>query len=125
MTSVLAISGASGYVDLPTPAYDGYTTTPNEITKSSRNTLGNLYKYRINTKRTITAEWHGITSEQKNIITTLTEPNSFNVRYFDVFTGEFRYGDFYLGNDAEIRPLLRWDGADFPRYNVTISMVEF
>ena len=125
MTSVLAISGASGYIDLPTPAYDGYRSTPNEIVKSSRNTLGNLFKSRINVKRTISVEWHGITAEQTMLITSLTEPNSFNVRYFDTFTGTFRYGDFYLGNDLEITPLGRWKGSGFDRYTVKASFVEF
>lgn len=125
MTAVIAVSSGGGYTDLPAPAYDGYRTTPEEITKSSRNTLGNLYKYRITVKATIEVEWHGVTPAQKDLICGLTEPNSFNVRYFDTFTGAVAYGQFYRGASPEVTPLGRWTGSDFQAYHVKISLVEF
>lgn len=124
MTAILAVSDGGVYIDLPPPAYAGYTSKPNNLVKSNRNTLGDLYIYRINVKRSIDVEWHGITAEQRTLIASLTEPNTFNVRYYDVFTGTIRFGEFYLGSDAVITPLLRWNGADFSRFDVKMSLVE-
>lgn len=125
MTAIIAVSNGGTYIDLPTPAYSGYTSTPEEIVVSSRNALGNLYKYRLNVKATLEVEWHGVTPEEKNLICELTEPNSFNVRYFDTFTGEFAYGTFYRGSSPSVTPLGRWTGSDFSAYHVKLSLVEF
>lgn len=123
--SVLAVSSGGSYIDLPSPAYGGYSTVPQEITKSGRNTAGTLYKERIAVKQTITVKWQAITPEQKNQILMLTEGNSFNVRYFDTHDGTFKYGKFYRGNDLAIEPLLRFNSSEFGAYNVSLSMVEF
>lgn len=125
MTAVLAVSQNGTYVDLPTPAYGGYTTSQNELVQSERNTLGNLYKYRINVKATVDVTWVGLTSAQKNLILSLTSGNEFNLRYFDVFDSTVKFGRFYRGSDASVEPFLRYDGTDFPRFNVTLSLVEF
>lgn len=124
MTSLLAVQSGGSYIDLTSPS--SMHVIPNEIVKSSRNTLGNLYKFRINVKTTIELEWAGVLSDQKTTICTLTEPNSFNVRYFDMPTSTFKYGNFYRGSDFDIEPVGgRWSGSDFQRYKITMSLVEF
>lgn len=125
MSGVIAISSGGTYVDLPTPAYSGYTTVQNEITKSSRNTLGNLYKFRINVKGTLEVEWHGITPAEKNTIMSATSANEFNIRYFDTFDSTVKYGKFYRGNDPVVTPIGKWNGSEFRAYSVKISLVEF
>lgn len=122
---VLAVSSGGSYVDLPPPAYGGYSTVPNEVVKAGTNTSGVLYKDRIRIRQTIDIQWNAITPEQKNQILSLTSGNSFNVRYFDTTDGTFKYGKFYRGNDLKVNPLLRYDGTEFGAYNITMSLVEF
>ena len=68
MTAVLAVSSGGSYVDLPNPAYGGYFTTPNEVSKAGTNTSGVLYKDRIRIRQSIEVTWNAITAEQKNLI---------------------------------------------------------
>ena len=65
------------------------------------------------------------TAEEKNLILSLTNRNSFNVRYLDTEDDTIKYGLFYRGNDLRIEPLLRYDGTGFPRYAISFTMVEF
>lgn len=120
---LIAVQSNGAYVDLAPPS--AMSTVPNEIVKSSRNTLGTLYKYRIAVKTSIALEWWGVTSAQKTRICSLTEPNQFNVRYFDMSTSMFKYGQFYRGSDFTIEPIGRFDGSDFDHYRITMSLVEF
>lgn len=113
------------YVGLPTPKIDGYSVATNEITRSSRNMLGTLYKYRVAVKTTITVAWVGISPEDKNDLLNLTGDNSFRLKYYDTVTGKYKAGKFYRGNDLAIRPYPpRMNGA-FQYYDVSFSMVEF
>ena len=125
MTSVLAIGSGGSYVDLPTPSYSGYMTTPNEVSKAGTNTSGILYKDRIRVRQSIEVHWNAATAEEKNLILSLTNRNSFNVRYFDTEDDQFKYGLFYRGNDLRIEPLLQYTGTGFPRYAISFTMVEF
>lgn len=122
---VLAISSGGAYVDLPDPAYCGYTALPNEVVKAGTNTSGLLYKDRIRIRYTITVSWTAISPEQKNLILRLTSGNDFNIRYFDVTDGTTRYGKFYRGNDLAVNPVLRYNGSEFEAYNIDMSLVEF
>lgn len=125
MTAVLAIGSGGSYVDLPTPSYRGYMTTPNEVSKAGTNTSGILYKDRIRIRQSIEVHWNAATAEEKNLILSLTNRNSFNVRYLDTEDDTIKYGLFYRGNDLRIEPLLRYDGTGFPRYAISFTMVEF
>lgn len=125
MTSVLAIGSGGSYVDLPTPSYSGYMTTPNEVSKAGTNTSGILYKDRIRVRQSIEVHWNTATAEEKNLILSLTNHNSFNVRYFDTEDDQFKYGLFYRGNDLRIEPLLQYTGTGFKRYAISFTMVEF
>ena len=125
MTSVLAIGSGGSYVDLPTPSYSGYMTTPNEVSKAGTNTSGILYKDRIRVRQSIEVHWNTATAEEKNLILSLTNHNSFNVRYFDTEDDKFKYGLFYRGNDLRIEPLLQYTGTGFKRYAISFTMVEF
>lgn len=125
MTSVLAIGSGGSYVDLPTPSYSGYMTTPNEVSKAGTNTSGILYKDRIRVRQSIEVHWNAATAEEKNLILSLTNRNSFNVRYFDTEDDQFKYGLFYRGNDLRIEPLLQYTGTGFKRYAISFTMVEF
>ena len=68
MTAVLAIGSGGSYVDLPTPSYGGYMTTPNEVSKAGTNTSGVLYKDRIRIRQSIEVHWNTATAEEKNLI---------------------------------------------------------
>ena len=125
MTSVLAIGSGGSYVDLPTPSYSGYMTTPNEVSKAGTNTSGILYKDRIRVRQSIEVHWNACTPEEKNLILSLTNKNSFNVRYFDTEDDQIKYGLFYRGNDLRIEPLLQYTGTGFKRYAISFTMVEY
>lgn len=120
---LLAISSGGGYVDMPPPS--AMETIPNEIVKSSRNALGNLYKFRINVKTTINIEWAVINDEDKTKLMDATSGNSFEVKYYDMTTSSIKYGKFYRGSDMKISPVTNWDGSKFRHYNVFMSLVEF
>ncbi|MFA6734021.1 MAG: hypothetical protein WCS71_02865 [Sphaerochaetaceae bacterium] len=121
---VLAISKGGAYIELPQPSFGGYTTQTQEIVKASRNALGNLYKFRINTKKTIEVQWSGFTAEEKNLIWSLTSDNSFNVRYLDVEDDQVKYGKFYRGNDSKVSPMLTLRGQRFDLYEIKMTLVE-
>ena len=127
MTAPLAISNGGEYIDLPMPNEDGYSTKLEEISKSSRNAVGTLYKFRIALKQTITVEWNLTAPEDKNLITSLTSGNSFQVRYFDTEDSTFKYGKFYRGSDYQVTPQIRYkkDENEFMYYNIKMSMVEY
>lgn len=121
--SLIAIDSGSGYIDVPAPS--SMTTIPNELVKSSRNALGNLYKFRINVKTTISLTWNVMTSEDKTRLLSATSGNSFSVRYFDMTDSTFKFGTFYRGSDLSVEPLKRFNGTDFEHYTVKMSLVEF
>lgn len=125
MATIIAILSGGNYVDLPTPAVDGYKCIPNEISKASRNTLGNLYKYQITVKRSITINWKSLTPAQKNSILTLTKGNSFQAKYFDFEDATYKYGKFYRGSDLEVKPYPPFKNGEFKMYDITLSMSEF
>lgn len=127
MTALLAIESGGSYIDLPSPNENGYSTNLQELSKSSRNALGNLYKFRINMKQTIEVEWNLTAPEDKNLITRLTRDNSFQVRYFDTEDSTIKYGRFYRGSDYKVTPQIRYvpDKGEFMYYNIKMSMVEF
>lgn len=122
--SILAVQSGGTYIELPDPAYQGYTTVANELTKADRNTLGNLIKERIAIKRSITVEWHGLTKAQKDAIMSGTSANTFSVRYVDMDDDTVKYSTFYRGDDAEITGYGKYSGSSFQYYDVKISLVE-
>lgn len=121
--SLISIDSGSGYIDVPAPS--SMTTIPNELVKSSRNALGNLYKFRINVKTTISLTWNVMTSEDKTRLLNATSGNSFSVKYFDMTDSTFKFGTFYRGSDLSVEPLKRFNGTDFEHYTVKMSLVEF
>lgn len=122
--SILAVQSGGSYVELADPAYQGYTSVANELTKSDRNTLGNLIKERITIKATLEIEWHGLTKAQKDAIMSGTSANTFSVRYFDVDDDTVKYGKFYRGSDVEVMAYGKFNGSSFQYYDVKISLVE-
>lgn len=123
--ALMSIEAGGAYVDLPTPKIDGYSVVANEITRSSRNMLGTLYKYRVAVKTTIMVAWVGLSPEDKTELLSLTGDNSFRLKYYDTVTGEYKAGKFYRGNDLAIRPYPPRMNSEFPHYDVSFSMVEF
>lgn len=122
--SIIAVMSGSSYVELADPAYMGYKTVQNEMTKSDRNTLGNLIKERIAIKATIDIEWHGLNKADKDRIMSGTSANTFKVRYYDVDDDTVKYGTFYRGSDVEVSAYGKFDGSKFQYYDVTISLIE-
>lgn len=122
--SILAVKSGSSYIELPDPAYQGYKTVRNELTKADRNTLGNLIKERITIKTTIEVEWKGLKKAEKDRIMSSTSGNTFQARYVDLDGDEVRIGTFYRGSDAEITGYGRFNGSYFQLYDVKISLVE-
>ncbi len=122
--SILAVQSGGSYVELADPAYQGYTSIANELTKSDRNTLGNLIKERITIKATLEIEWHGLNKAQKDAIMSGTSANTFSVRYYDVDDDTVKYGTFYRGSDVEVVAYGKFNGSSFQYYDVSISLVE-
>ena len=121
---MIAISIDGDYRDLPPPSVGGFEVIPEEIVKSSRNTLGNLYKFRIAVKRSIRLKWDVISPEDKALILESTSGNTFNVKYFDMQEGTFKYGTFYRGNDLSITPHPPFKNGEFRMYDISLSLVE-
>lgn len=122
--SILAVKSGASYIELPDPAYKGYKTVRNELTKADRNTLGNLIKERIAIKTTIEVEWKGISKAEKDRIMSSTSANVFQARYIDMDGDEVRLGTFYRGSDAEMTGYGRFNGSSFQYYDLKISLVE-
>ena len=122
--ALIAVSIDGAYTDLPTPAVGGYEVRPEEITKSSRNTLGNLYKYRIAVKRSITLKWVTVSPAEKDRIMQATAGNSFQVKYFDIQEGTYKYGKFYRGNDLTVTPYPPFKDGEFRMYDISFTIVE-
>lgn len=122
--ALIAVSMDGAYTDLPTPAVGGYEVRPEEITKSSRNTLGNLYKYRIAVKRSISVKWVAVSPAEKDQIMQATAGNSFQVKYFDIQEGTYKYGKFYRGNDLTVTPYPPFKDGEFRMYDIAFSIVE-
>lgn len=125
MTSVIACNSTGSYVELPPPAYQGYSAIWEELNQADRNVLGNLIKKRITTKYTIELEWHAVTAEQKNAIISSTNANKFSVRFLSLMDDAVTYADCYRGSAPEITGYGRFDGTTFQYYDVKISLVEF
>ena len=121
---MIAVSIDGAYTDLPTPAVGGYEVRPEEITKSSRNTLGNLYKYRIAVKRSISLKWVTVSPAKKDMIMQATAGNSFQVKYFDIQEGIYKYGKFYRGNDLTVTPYPPFKDGEFRMYDISFTIVE-
>ena len=121
--ALISVSTSQGVTELPTPST--YDVVPNEITKASRNILGNLYKRRITVKRSITVSWNILTPEQKNLIMSATQPTKFSVTYFDSSTSTYLSGSFYRGNDVRVTPLPPFKDGEFRYYSVSMSLAEF
>ena len=122
--ALIAVSIDGAYTDLPTPAVGGYEVRPEEITKSSRNTLGNLYKYRIAVKRSISLKWVAVSPPEKDRIMQATAGNSFQVKYFDIQEGIYKYGKFYRGNDLTVTPYPPFKDGEFRMYDISFTIVE-
>ena len=123
--SVLAVSSGGTYIDLPTPAYRGYRTYPNEISKADRNTLGDLIKQRITVKQSISVSWVGLNRDQKTQIIDLVGGDHFQCRYLCLEDDSVRYGKFYAGDDLEITGYGHFDGTQFTYYDISVTFVEF
>lgn len=122
--SVMAVNSAGSYVELPVPAYRGYSAVEQELTKADRNTLGRLIKVRIAVKMNIEAEWHAITAAQKNSLLALTGANTFQLRYLSTMDDQVHYGEFYRGSDLTVTGYGRYKDGEFQYYDVTTSFVE-
>lgn len=122
--SVVSVSKDGGYVDLPAPSYQGYSSVSEEIVKADRNTMGNGVKQRINIKAHIELQWKGISADKKNLIISSTDPNSFNIRYLSMMDDSVKYGNFYRGNDLQIQGYGRFNGRNFEYYDVKFTLVE-
>ena len=114
----------AGSIVLPDPAYQGYTTSTEELTKADRNTLGNLIKERITEKVTISAEWKGLSKAEKDIIVSSTGANTFSLTYFNLDDDSTATGTFYRGSGMEIKGYGKFDGTCFQYYDVTASFIE-
>lgn len=131
MTAVLAIESGGSYIDLPTPAYTGYSNVIEELTRSDRNITGFLIKEHVAWKQTIEVEWKGLTAAEKNLIISSTNANSFGIRYFDMMTETVKYisasaGGVYRGTGMKIKGYGKFDAENdtFPYYDLSISLVE-
>lgn len=113
------------YSPLACPSIDGYECIPNEITKASRNARGNLYKVRINVKRSITVQWNTLTHDEYVDIISKTEGNAFYLNYWDMQERVMKKGKFYRGNDLSVVGKPPFKGGEFAYYVVKMSFEEY
>ena len=127
MLNILEISSAKDgtYTPLPTPSMDGYECTPNELNKASRNALGNLYKYRINVKRSITVSWNALPHDDYVSLIQATSDNAFYLKYWDMQEMAVKTGKFYRGNDLKVVGKPPFKDGRFAYYVVNMSFEEF
>lgn len=111
-------------MELPDPAYMSYGSTPEELVKADRNTLGNTIKERITIKAVIEVEWKGINADEKNAIVTSTAANTFSMRYLDVFDDTIKYANFYRQASPKIVGYGKFNGTKFQLYDVTMAFTE-
>ena len=114
----------AGSTVLPDPAYQGYSTVAQELTKADRNTLGNLIKERITIKVTISAEWKGLTKAEKDAVMSSTSGNTFSLSYFNLDDDSTATGTFYRGSDYEVAGYGKFNGNCFQYYDVKLSFIE-
>lgn len=131
MTAFLSIESNGSYIDLPEPAYKGYKNVVEELTRADRNIDGFLFKEHVAWKQTLEVEWKGLTAAQKNQIISLTNANSFGIRFFDMMTETFKYisasaGGVYRGTGMVINGYGTFDTTtnQFPYYDLKISLIE-
>lgn len=132
MTAVLAIESNGNYIELPEPAYKGYTNVREELTRADRNVNGTLIKEHVAWKQTIEVQWKGLTPAQKNQIISLTDANTFGIRYFDTMTETMQYihksgnSGVYRGTGMKVVGYGTYDAVNntFPRYDVSMSLIE-
>ena len=131
MTAFLSIESNGSYIDLPEPTYKGYSNVREELTRADRNVDGFLIKEHVAWKQTIDVSWKGLTAAQKNLIISLTDPNSFGIRFFDMMTETYKYisasaGGVYRGTGMKITGYGTFNTTtnQFPYYDLSISLVE-
>lgn len=98
MALFMTINGKTSGVGQNFPAPSDYTVTVNDISKASRNALGNMIIERINTKRTITCSWAYLNQSDTAELLQAVSSTSFNVTYIDPQTGGNRTSKFYVGD---------------------------
>lgn len=128
--AILTVDG----VKLPSPSE--YEVTPQEITKSSRNARGDLFKFHLSWKRTIRAVWYAVDASMMRTIAAATDSEGrMEVGYYDPESGAIRTGFFYRGSDYKVAGADRFswnvaaDGGRSPaghlHYRVEMSLVEY
>lgn len=127
MTNVLEISSTETgeYTPLPVPSMDGYECTPNELVKANRNAYGNLYKYRINVKRSIMVSWNALSHDEYVDLIQKTSGASFWLKYWDMQEMTVKTGKFYRGNDLRVIGKPPFKDEEFAYYVVSMSFEEF
>ena len=127
MANVLEISSTETgeYTPLPVPSMDGYECTPNELVKANRNAYGNLYKYRINVKRSIMVSWNALSHDEYVDLIQKTSGASFWLKYWDMQEMTVKTGKFYRGNDLRVMGKPPFKNGQFDYYVVSMSFEEF
>lgn len=127
--SPIAIYSNGSYIELPMPHYGSYSGIWEELVKAERNTLGNLIKQRVNTKYVVKVTWKGLTSEEKNLIMSLTSGNSFGTRILDTMADQHVFisesaGGMYRSSNPEVKGYGLFDGTKFQWYDVSMELIE-
>ena len=145
---VLSINGE----DMPTPAYNGYSTRKEELVKAQRvigsslgimdqaevlangYSPGYLIKRHIAWKYTIDVSWVGLSYEEKNKVMQYTgtrydETNQVDrgltVEFLDMDTDTFITRMMYRGNDQTISGYGPLDASNrFKYYDIKMSLIE-
>lgn len=113
-----------------------YSVQKQEIVKSSRNGRGDLFKYHLNWKYTISAVWYAVTKEQAMEIASATgSEGTILVNFYDPESDSVKSGHFYRGNDFKMSGVdhMVWQTTGttartpmgFAHYRVELSLIEY
>ena len=75
-------------------------------------------------KRSISLKWVTVSPAEKDRIMQATAGNSFQVKYFDIQEGIYKYGKFYRGNDLTVTPYPPFKDGEFRMYDISFTIVE-
>ena len=69
-------------------------------------------------------KWVAVSPAEKDQIMQATAGNSFQVKYFDIQEGIYKYGKFYRGNDLAVTPYPPFKDGEFRMYDISFTIVE-
>lgn len=122
--SIFDKSTGSYYPFTGKAAPSDYSVVPQDGTKMERSVTWLLDGDFIATKDEIKLTFNLMPPETLAEFIRLTKLQFFDVQYYCIYTGEYKNGTFYRGNDLKITTPVQWDDPGFRGYKVQVSLIE-